>query len=155
VLYEPPVPTGTVIIPPPIVDRLDQLLAAGDREGVLETFFRDVVKMPASELALQKSLPAWRGRIAAAHTIAREEHVYVQGDPHEYRFRPERFASVDVPTLLLQGGDSPSFFKAAIAAVHRALRGSRVVVMPGQQHVAMNTAPELFLREVIGFFTES
>ena len=28
---------------------------------------------------------------------------------------------------------------------------SRVAVMPGQQHAAINTAPDLFLREVLGF----
>jgi pimeloyl-ACP methyl ester carboxylesterase len=153
VLYEPPVPTGTVIVDAQTVDELDSLLAAGDRQGVLETFFLKVVKMPPGELAMLKSLPAWQGRVAAAHTIPREERLYVKGGAAEYRLRPERFAAVHVPTLLLEGGDSPSFFKSAIAAVHDALPDSRVVVLPGQQHAAMNTAPELFLREVLGFLT--
>jgi hypothetical protein len=29
--------------------------------------------------------------------------------------------------------------------------GSQVVVMPGQQHTAMNTAPDLFLKDVLEF----
>jgi len=35
-----------------------------------------------------------------------------------------------------------------------ALPDARIAVMPGQQHTAMNTAPELFLREVLDFFLE-
>jgi pimeloyl-ACP methyl ester carboxylesterase len=35
--------------------------------------------------------------------------------------------------------------------VHAALPKSRLVVLPGQQHTAMNTAPELFVREVLQF----
>jgi hypothetical protein len=35
-----------------------------------------------------------------------------------------------------------------------ALPTNRIAVMPGQQHVAMDTAPELFLEEVIAFFRD-
>ena len=101
-----------------------------------------------------QSLPAWQGRLLAAHTIPREERLYVLGAPEQYRFDAERFASVRVKTRLLLGGDSPAFFKSSIDAVHAAVSTSDIVVMPGQQHTAMNTAPELFLHEVISFLTE-
>jgi pimeloyl-ACP methyl ester carboxylesterase len=110
--------------------------------------------MPPSELALAQSLPAWQGRLAAAHTIPREERLYVLGAPEQYRFRAERFASIRVKTLLLLGGASPAFFKSSIDAVTGALPNSHIVVMPGQQHTAKKTAPELFLREVISFLAE-
>jgi hypothetical protein len=29
----------------------------------------------------------------------------------------------------------------------------RIAVLPGQQHIAMNTAPDLFLGAVLGFLT--
>jgi pimeloyl-ACP methyl ester carboxylesterase len=153
VLYEPPLLVGTVIVEASTVDKLESLLRQGDREGILETFYRDVVRMPPSELAMMKSLPAWQGRILSAHTIPREERLYVVGSPEEYRFDGARFDSVRVPTRLLLGGDSPPFFKSSIEAVRAALSGSHIVVMPGQQHTAMNTAPDLFLREVITFLT--
>jgi pimeloyl-ACP methyl ester carboxylesterase len=70
-----------------------------------------------------------------------------------YRFQPERFAQFSIPTLLLLGGDSPPMFRRAIDLVAAALPTSRIAVMPGQQHVAMDTAPELFLKELIGFLT--
>jgi pimeloyl-ACP methyl ester carboxylesterase len=75
---------------------------------------------------------------------------------HEaYQFKPERFKTLNVPTLLLLlGGDSPSFSKAAIEAVNGALPNSRIVVLPGQQHIAMDTAPDLFVREVLAFLAK-
>jgi hypothetical protein len=53
------------------------------------------------------------------------------------------------------GGDSPSFFKAAIETLSATLPNNQVAVLPGQQHVAMDTAPELFTREVLAFLSES
>ncbi|HEY6635064.1 MAG TPA: alpha/beta hydrolase, partial [Acidimicrobiia bacterium] len=64
------------------------------------------------------------------------------------------FTDLRTPTLLLLGGDSPELFRQATEVVHEAIAGSRVVVLPGQQHIAMDTNPELFLAEVMGFLTE-
>jgi hypothetical protein len=52
---------------------------------------------------------------------------------------------------LLLGGDSPVYFRAAIDAVERAVSGSRVEILPGQQHVAINAAPEMFASKVLAF----
>jgi pimeloyl-ACP methyl ester carboxylesterase len=69
----------------------------------------------------------------------------------EYRFDAERLRGVDVPTLVLQGGDSADPFKAAAQALQDALPRCRIAVLPGQRHTAMDTAPDLFLAEVLGF----
>jgi pimeloyl-ACP methyl ester carboxylesterase len=143
VLYEPPLPVGG-ILSEEMAERLGAMLAAGDREGVVTAFLADVVRLPPAELAALKALPSWRGRVAAAHTILREMRS-------SYVFHPERFESFRTPTLLLLGGESPPFFAKATEAIRAALPASRVVALPGQRHTAMNTAPELFLREVLGF----
>jgi len=149
VLYEPPIPVGTPIYPAATIDRLQALLDQSDREAVVSTFFTDVVRMPPAQLQALKSLPNWPARLAAAHTIPREMHADVT-----YRFDAPHFANLQTPTLLLLGGDSPPFFRAAIDQLHRALPSSHVVALPGQQHTAMNSAPELFVREVVGFLHE-
>jgi pimeloyl-ACP methyl ester carboxylesterase len=149
VLYEPPIFTGVPIYEPGSIDRLQGLLDAGDRAGVVTTFFRDVVHMPPGELGLLQSLPNWPARVAAAHTLPRELRAN-----EGYRLDPARLNALRAPTLLLLGGDSPAFFKAATESVHGAIPTSRVVVLPGQQHAAMNTAPDLFLREVLGFLAQ-
>ena len=150
VLYEPPIPTGIEIYPSEVVTKIQALLDTGDREGAVITFMQDIVRVPPHEMEILRAAPSWPARVAAAHTILRE----MRGS-NEYVFEPARFSAVTSPALLLLGGDSPAFFKAAIEAVHAALPDSQVVVMPGQQHTAMNTAPELFSREVLQFLAET
>jgi pimeloyl-ACP methyl ester carboxylesterase len=150
VLYEPPLLLpGMQLYPEGIIDRLQAQLDSGDRRGVLTTFFHEVVRMPDHEFELVQSAPAFPANIAAAHTLPRELRAH-----EAYQFKSERFQELNVPTLLLLGGDSPSFFKAAIEAVNGALPDSRIVVLPGQQHIAIDNAPDLFAREVLTFLTE-
>jgi pimeloyl-ACP methyl ester carboxylesterase len=149
VLYEPPIPTSAVpLYPPDVVARLEAKLAASDREGVVSTFLLEVPRVPPDQLALMKRLPAWRARVAAAHTIVRELHAHAR-----YTFSPHRLRDVRTPALLLLGGASPAYFRDATDAAHEALEGSRIVVLPDQQHVAIDTAPALLLREVLAFLS--
>lgn len=150
ILYEgPAIPPGMQIYPEGLIDRLQALLDRGAREEVVTTFMREMVRVPPHELELLRSLPAWKARVAAAHTIPRELRAHEQ-----YSYAPERFMGLTTPTVLLLGGESPPFLKAGTEAVHAALPNSRVVVMPGQRHTAMDTAPELFTREVVQFFAQ-
>jgi pimeloyl-ACP methyl ester carboxylesterase len=146
VLYEPPVPAGVEAYPPAAVERLEALLAAGDHEALLIAFLTDLVRVSPRELGLIRPLPSWPARVAAAPTIVREVHA-AEG----YRVPGERLRDWGTPTLLLVGGDSMPFFRAAVQAVHEALPGSSVHVLAGQQHVAMDTAPELFAQEIAEF----
>lgn len=146
VLYEPGMNvSGEQVYPPGFIDRLDNLLEAGDRDGVIEALMREVVGMPVEEVEHLRSLPAWHERVKAAHTVPRE----LRTDEY-YEFVPERFKDLGVP-MVLEGGDSSAFFKAADAAVDQALPDCRIVVMAGQGHAAMDTASELFATEVIHF----
>jgi pimeloyl-ACP methyl ester carboxylesterase len=148
VLYEPPL--GFVGSPPEVVERLDALHDAGEPEEVVSFFMREVVGVPPDEIDFLRSLPSWKARVAAAGTIPREER-----SNRTYRFDPDRFRGVRVPTLFLEGGDSPEPFKKAAAAVTAALPDCRLVSMPGQRHAAMDTAPELFTAEVLGFLDDA
>ena len=49
-------------------------------------------------------------------------------------------------------GDSPAFEKAAAEALEAVLPKGRIVVLPGEGHIAHRTAPELFAREVVQFY---
>jgi pimeloyl-ACP methyl ester carboxylesterase len=147
VLYEPPIPVrGVEIYPEGVIERLQKLLDAGDREGLLTTFMSDVVRMTPHEIEFSQSMPAWPARVAAAHTLPRELRSHEQ-----YSFEPGRLKALTLPTLLLIGGESPKFFRAAIDLLHAALPCSRVTVLPGQQHIAMESAPELLVQELLAF----
>ena len=144
VVYEAPM--GFLKSPPEVVDRLEALLEAGERDELLAVFLQEVAGLPPHQIELMRSLPAWEGRLAAAHTIPREERVNRQ-----YAFDPGRFRELHVPTLFLLGGDSPEGFGMAAEAVRAALDDCRVAVMPGQRHTAMDTGTELFTAEVLSF----
>jgi pimeloyl-ACP methyl ester carboxylesterase len=148
VLYEPPLPVGTGIVGRETRNNLERLLDDGDREGALLCFFREVVGVPDSELALLKDHPVWPARVAAAHTILREADV-----EESYGLDLSRLEGLSVPTLLLLGGDSPASFREAIATLDAAIPNSRVHVMPGQKHIAMDTAPAEFVEAIVTFAT--
>jgi pimeloyl-ACP methyl ester carboxylesterase len=151
ILYEPP-PSGVKgTLPPETVARMQARLEAGDRDGVISTFLLEVARLPPHEVEMMRSLPAWQGRKAAAHTILRE----IEGLEAHPPIDAERFKRLETTTLLLLGGDSPAAYKQNIEAINAILPNSRIVILPGQQHVAMNTAPDLFVREVLAFLLDN
>lgn len=145
VLYEPPVKEGESLTSPELLARLEILLAAGDREGVVRTFLAEVPRLSPNEIEILASSPDWPGRIAAAHTLPREVRSV-----DAYRLS-DQVGKLSIPVLLLLGGDSPPVFGRAIAALETILPNSRTVVMPGQKHVAMDTAPDLLVGAVLDF----
>ncbi len=146
ILYEPPLGVGTDRVPPELGDQLAALLATGDREAVLTTFLREGPRYAPAEIAAQRARPDWPDRLAFAHTLPRETQLVSR-----HAFDAGRYTALRFPTLLLLGGESPPFFRQAIEALHAALPRSEVVVLPGQRHNAMETAPEMFAEAVHRF----
>jgi pimeloyl-ACP methyl ester carboxylesterase len=71
-----------------------------------------------------------------------------------YGSTPAKFSKVAIPVLLLLGSESPAHFRQFIEALHDVLPHSRIVVFPGQRHIAMDRAPDIFVREVTAFLNE-
>jgi pimeloyl-ACP methyl ester carboxylesterase len=151
VLYEGwPAPNPDALaVPPEIAERIEALLAEGEPEAALETFFRSVVMMPDEEFRTYRALPAWQARIAAAHTIMRECRSETRA-----AFDPDQAVNITVPVLLLVGQDSPDSMKADYQTVASALPDARVIVLEGQQHIAIDLIPELFARHVVAFLRD-
>jgi len=148
ILYEPAIPAFPPSVPPDTPGRIEALAMGGEPEAALELFFRQVVGMPEEELVAYRQLPMWAGRIPLAPTIGRESAV-----DQTYGFDPARYTGIRVPTLLLLGGDSPRSFRTALERIEATLPDSHIVVLPGQRHIAMDTAPDLFVREVVRFLS--
>ena len=150
VLYEGgfPVPEGTELYPPEALDAVRSRLEAGDKEGALITFWRDVVSLTPEEIEMLRSFPQYPALVAMAPNIPREAQAE---DGYCSDFDPARLSGFGTPTLILVGGDSPAFEKAAAEALEAALPDGRVVVLPGEGHVAHRTAPELLAREAVRF----
>jgi pimeloyl-ACP methyl ester carboxylesterase len=148
VLYEgwPVLDPEAFALPPGVEEQMDALVGEGRREAALELMFREVVQMPEEELTTYRALPAWQARIAAAHTITREVRAELGA-----ALDPADAANMTVPTLLLVGGDSPDFLRADYEVVAAALPDAQVIILDGQQHIAIDLIPEAFAGHVLGF----
>jgi len=147
ILYEPPMlqeqqsPQRAVLLA-----NMDQMLACGEREQVVITLLRDMLFVPQSMLDRIQALPNWADQVAAAHTIPRELR-----QSHRYASDLAALEGITVPTLFLLGEHSTAFFRQTTKTLREHLPDSQMVVLPGQQHSAMLTAPALFAAEVIRF----
>ena len=72
VLYDPGIEVeGEEVSPPEVIGRLEALLEAGDRAGVVATTMREIAGLAPETIEHMRSQPTWRARGSAAHTIPR------------------------------------------------------------------------------------
>jgi pimeloyl-ACP methyl ester carboxylesterase len=147
-LYEPPFRVDREHVPRDAYARVKALHDAGDREGVVELFLREEIGLTPAQIDEIRPTPAWERRVAIAHIFTREIRGVL-----DYVFEPARFTTLQTPTLLILGSDSPPQFRPTIEALHSALPNSRIVVMPGQQHNAPATGPEQLTGVMLRFLT--
>lgn len=146
ILYEPPLRVGRSDWSAAFDARMQALLEKGEKEEALLLFLRERVKLPPHEISAVQALPTWAMRVAAAHTIPRELR-----SADQYAFNARRFRCLQTPTLLLVGGKSPARWHAIAKTLHAALPNSQIAELPGQGHLAIRMAPDLFTHEVIRF----
>jgi pimeloyl-ACP methyl ester carboxylesterase len=147
VLYEPPISTSYGSYhTPDVLPRIRDLIGQGKREAALDVFYSEVAKIPPRQLLAMRALPRWKNEVKAVHTMLWELECIAQ-----YEVQPDQFKNWQIPTLLLLGGKSPSVYRAGIERLHAILPGSKIVSLDGQAHGAMQTAPDMFLREILDF----
>jgi pimeloyl-ACP methyl ester carboxylesterase len=146
ILYEPLIPLQPHSrYVPGVLDKLQAQITTGDRDDAVVTFTSEIVGMPQSAIdQLRASPEAWEGRKAAIHTVLRELQV-TEG---LYYFDTEYLKNLTVPTLLLTGSESPAPLREGVDTLSSLLPHCHVNILEGQQHIAMNSAPELFARMV-------
>ncbi|WP_336364701.1 alpha/beta fold hydrolase [Halalkalicoccus salilacus] len=151
VLYEPPLTVSDhVTDTEDVLDEMTALMDDGESEQALELFFREIVGSGPRELEAYRSSPDWPARVNTVHTVVREERA-----EKGHEFDAARFAGLTIPVLLLSGDESAPFLKDATDVLNDGLPNSRIVVFTGHGHAVMNTAPELFVDEVLAFIQES
>lgn len=148
VLYEGwPVPdVAHRTVAPETMEHFEAWLAEGERERVLERFYREVAGASEEELAHIRAAPTWPVRVAAAHTIPREIRAF-----SGQAFDPAQAARITVPVLLLVGGESTEAGKADPEVVAAALPHARIRVLDGQAHLAYLGDPDGFAATVLAF----
>lgn len=146
VLYEPPMSTpGRPVAPPPVLAELRAADRAGDRERIVETFFRDVIDLPAADIAAMRGGRAWAVFCDNARALVRE------GECIERTGVPDWLSKVTVPARVLAGTMSVEHLRVAAATVAERLPHAGLVELAGQGHLAVETAPALFVEAVRAF----
>lgn len=149
ILYEPPIPVDGSRDFSAVATRLRGLVAEGQEEQALGEFLTEVAGVPRETVFGLRSAGGFGDRRSLAGTLAREIEA-----THRYVWRPSRFTALATPVLLLAGGQSPAPVWDAVTAVDDALPNSRIAVLEGQGHCAMDTDHRMFLDVVLGFLRE-
>jgi pimeloyl-ACP methyl ester carboxylesterase len=151
VLFEPPTrASGLEFYPNGAIDRLEQLLEQGRREEVVTYLLRDMLGVSLDELERMQRQVVWQRRLAAAPTIPRELRAQAG-----YTFNPSRFRALGIPALVLVGARSPEAVQQQAGIVADALRPTRKIELADQGCAAIDSAPGLFVREVVEFLRDT
>jgi pimeloyl-ACP methyl ester carboxylesterase len=134
-LYEPPfiVDDSRPPLPADYAQRLDALVSAGQRGDAVEYFLTTGPGTPAEVVAGMRQEPFWSSFESIAHTLAYDGAVLgntVGGTPRPLR----RWASVEVTSLLIEGGASPDWRRNAVRALADVLPDVRHRTLEGQDH---------------------
>jgi pimeloyl-ACP methyl ester carboxylesterase len=150
-LYEPPfiVDDSRAPLPGDYVTRLDEMVSTGRRGDAVEFFMTTGPDVPAEVVAGMRQEPFWPSMEAVAHTLAYDGTV--MGDTTGGSPAPlERWASVAVPTLVMDGGASPDWQRRAVLALVDVLPDARHRTLDGQDH---GPDPEVLAPALEEFFT--
>jgi pimeloyl-ACP methyl ester carboxylesterase len=142
-LYEPPFPEPAML---PLVDGIRDLVRDGKPEEAVLAFFRTAVQVPEDQLQRLIASPLWANIVALGEALPSELDAFAA-----YQFEASRFTALDLPMLLLVGGDSPPPLRHVSEELARIVPNARLVELASQQHGANLTAPDLFVSEVRAF----
>lgn len=151
VLYEAPfiVDDSRPPLPEDAVSQLRGLVATGRRGDAVEYFMTAAIGIPAEAVAGMRSEPMWTQMEALAHTLAYD--VTVMADNVAGRPLPaERWASVKVPTLVMDGAESPAWQRHSAQQLAQVLPEAERRSLEGQDHGA---APEVLAPVLEEFLT--
>jgi pimeloyl-ACP methyl ester carboxylesterase len=134
-LYEPPfiVDDSRPPLPKDYRERLTALLAAGRRGDAVELFMTEAVGMPAEAVAPMRGAPFWPAFEDVAHTLPYDDAI--MGDTTSGASLPTgRWATVTIPTLVVDGGASPAWARNAVAVLAESLADAERRTLEGQTH---------------------
>ena len=144
ILYEPPLQDRIDL---GVAAKMEELIHKGEREQALIVFLQEVVKVSSGEVAAMRSRPSWSGLVATIDLQPRQIRALAS-----YRFDAKRISAVTIPTLLITGSNTASpELKRAINSLQASLPNSKLAVLEGQEHNAMDSAPEMLAKVIANF----
>jgi pimeloyl-ACP methyl ester carboxylesterase len=108
--------------------------AASDRRGDAVKLFLQSVGVPNVVLFIMRLTPVWSKLKSVAHTLPYDAAL-VQEYQRGKRLPTTEWASVTIPTLVADGGNSPAWMRSAMKELADALPNAQYKTLPGQTHV--------------------
>ena len=115
-------------------ERLDELVAAGDRSGAVRHFMRNSVGVPAPLVALMRLMPMWRGLKATAHTLPYDWAALGRHTMYGAPLSAAEWAAVTAPTLVVYGAKSPAVLQQGSRALAEVLPNAELRELEGVSH---------------------
>ena len=127
---------------------LQRLVAEGRRGGAVKYFMKDMVGVPAPAVVMMRLMPwIWRKLEAVAPTLPYDAAVMTA-----FRIPRARFASIGVPSLVMNGAKTDPRLREAARTIAAAIPAARHRELPGQTH---NVKPRVLAPAVVEFLTAS
>jgi pimeloyl-ACP methyl ester carboxylesterase len=133
--------------PPPTPDaaaRIRELIAAGRERDAVIFWMTDVVHLPAEATAGLQDAPWVTDLEPLARTLPYDIAVTAGGVP------TDELAKIDIPVLVMGGGNSPGWFQRSVAEQTAALPRARQITLSGYDH---NAPPEVLAPFLAEFFS--
>lgn len=147
VLYEPPVAVTTPLGGDALA-RANQALDAGDAGRAMKIHMREIVQAPSLPVSLLPLFPPlWRQMTMFAPGQISDDNAL-----ESLGVGVDRYAHVDIPTLLLGGARSPRHLRHRLDALAAVMPNvESIVILKGQGHLANARAPAKVARIIETF----
>jgi acyltransferase len=140
-MYEPPFAAPKV--PDGYMDQLKGLIAAGRRGDAVTLFFQDFVGFPDEVIERLSRHPIWEAFEAQAPTLIYDCTLSIDNGSIPFDLLP----AISVPTLVVDGGDSPPWILQACETIARHVPGGRHFRVEGESHLINQEATAPLLKE--------
>jgi len=153
ILYEPPfiVDGSRPPMPADFVEQVKELLARDKRSDALKLFFSKAMGIPSIFITIMRLMPSWSQSKSVAHTLPYD--LAIMGDTQRGKpLSANRWATADMPTLVLTGGKSEAFFHTGGDALAKLLPNAKHRILKDQHHGSVVMSPNVVASEMTQFF---
>lgn len=146
-VWEPPyiLESSRPAMPKDYHTQLTELLSTGRRGDMIELFMTKAVGIPAEFVSQMRQAPWWPAQEALAHTLVYEAEL--MGD---YSLPYERLGDINIPVLVIDGGETP-WLSLTAQAVAEALPHAQRRTLKGEPH---NIDPAAIAPALAEFFED-
>jgi pimeloyl-ACP methyl ester carboxylesterase len=142
-LYEPPGPQAA---PRQWREKMTAMVEAGKPGRAMMSFLTEIIGLTGEQVdGLRNAPPSYDIMPIVSATLPREALALASADLTALA------GAVAVPVLLILGDASPPWAGEITRELTAALSESKVAVLPGQGHLAVDSAPELLARALTEF----